>query len=414
MDELVRVFHGGMVKENGEFENMVEDIELFDSPPLLKDLVDRVVSKHSCGIDEISLRGRFDCGKARAHYVLMTLESEMHWRKYKDIVARANVICLEVVVELTRRTRLEEPVGRVDEIPFPIENMTQESTFVEDVPNPTCASDYDMTVASDHFGPDSFEAQDDMDAADDDDISLGSEDSEYDSSDEDDGGEDTGVEEREGNGVEAQVEQENDAGDGANTIDEERGGDDESRDGPMGTAVNNADQRFSYTAEELHMLKLAHVEVPAVSNAKDLSRIDRAICDSTIFESECVIDSDCPEIRKGMKFNSLPELQFFLADYAVRHHRPFYVVHSDKRVRYDVLCKQGCLWGVWARIVSGTGQWKITNVKQPHTCASSKPKQVHAQCTARYLAHRILGIVQKDSDTSVPSLMESIFALSSY
>ena len=75
MDELVRVFHGGMVKENGEFENMVEDIELFDSPPLLKDLVDRVISKHSCGIDEISLRGRFDCGKDRAHYVLMTLES---------------------------------------------------------------------------------------------------------------------------------------------------------------------------------------------------------------------------------------------------------------------------------------------------------------------------------------------------
>ena len=98
----------------------------------------------------------------------------------------------------------------------------------------------------------------------------------------------------------------------------------------------------------------------------------------------------------------------------MHHHRPFYVVHLDKRVRYDVLCKQGCLWGVWARIVSGTGQWKITNVKQPHTCASSKPKQVHAQCTARYLAHRILGIVQKDSDTSVPSLMMSIFALSSY
>ena len=158
------------------------------------------------------------------------------------------------------------------------------------------------------------------------------------SSDEDDDGEDTGVEEREGNGVEAQVEQENDAGDGANTIDEKRGGDDESRDGSMGTAVNNDDQRFSYTTEELPMLKLAHA-----SNAKDLSWIDRAICDSTIFKSECVIDSDSLEIRKGMKFNSLPELQFFLADYAVRHHRPFNVVHSDKSLRYDVLCKQGCL-----------------------------------------------------------------------
>ena len=138
---------------------------------------------------------------------------------------------------------------------------------------------------------------------------LGSEDSEYDSSDEDDDDEDNGEEEREGNCVEAQVEQENDAGDGANAIDEQRGGDEESRDGSMGTVVNNDGQRFSYTAEELHMLKLAHVEDPAVSNAKDLSRIDRAISDSTIFESECVIDSDSPEIRKGMKFNSLPELQ---------------------------------------------------------------------------------------------------------
>ena len=159
----------------------------------------------------------------------MTLESEMHWRKYKDIVARANVVCLEVVVEITRRTRSQGQVGRVDEILFRIENMTQESTFIEDVTNPTCASNYDMTVASDHLGPDSFEAQDDMDAADDDDISLGSEDSEYDSSDEDDDGEYTGVEEREGNGVEAQLEQENDADDGDNAIDD--------------------DQRFIYTAE---------------------------------------------------------------------------------------------------------------------------------------------------------------------
>ena len=199
MDELVRFFHGGMVKENGEFENMIEDVELFDSSPSFKDLVDRVVSKHSCGIDEITLRGRFDCGKARAHYVMLTLESEMHWRKYKDIVARANVVCWEVVVEITRRSRSQEPVGRVDVVPFRMENITQESTVVEDVPN---------------------------------------------------------------------------------------------------------------------------------------------------FTPFC----------KGMKFNSLPELQFFLADYAVRHHRPFNVVHSDKRVRYDVLCKHGCLSGVWARIVRGTGQ----------------------------------------------------------
>ena len=105
MDELVRVFYGGMVKENGEFENMIADVELFDSSPSFKDLVDRVVSKHSCRTDEISLKGKFDCGKARAHYVLLTLKLDMHWRKYKDIVARANVVCCEVVVEITRTTR---------------------------------------------------------------------------------------------------------------------------------------------------------------------------------------------------------------------------------------------------------------------------------------------------------------------
>ena len=322
---------------------MVEDIELFDSPPLLKDLVDRVVSKHSCGIDEISLRGRFDCGKARAHYVLMTLESEMHWRKYKDIVARANVVCLEVVVEITRRTRLEEPVGIVDEVPFRIENITQESTLVEDVPNLTCASefvaDYDMAVACDHFDSGTFEEEDERGAGEDDDVSLGSEDNEYNSSDDEDDDEATGEEEPEGNARAPQAEQENDDGDGSSPSHEEISGDEECRDGAMGRAVNNAEARFSYTAEELRMMKLAHVEVPSVSNAKDLSRIHRAICDSYIFESESVIDSDSPAIRKGMKFNSFPELQFFLVDYLVRHHRPFNVVHSDKRVQYNVLCK---------------------------------------------------------------------------
>ena len=109
-----------MVKENGEFENMIEDVELFDSSPSFNDLVDRVVSKHCCGIDEITVRGIFDCGKARAHYVMLTLESEMHWRKYKKIINHANVVCWKVVVEITRRIRSQEPVGRVDESTFHI------------------------------------------------------------------------------------------------------------------------------------------------------------------------------------------------------------------------------------------------------------------------------------------------------
>ena len=62
MDRLVRLFHGGSVKENGEFENIMEDVELIDSPPSFKELVDHVVSKRGCGLGEICMQGRCDCG----------------------------------------------------------------------------------------------------------------------------------------------------------------------------------------------------------------------------------------------------------------------------------------------------------------------------------------------------------------
>ena len=141
---------------------------------------------------------------------MLTLESEMHWRKYKDIVAHANVTCWEVVVEITRRSRSQEPVGRVDEVPFHIENITQETTVVEDVPNLTCASefvaDYDMAIALDHFDNGTFEEDDDRGAGDDDAVSLGSEENEYDSSDDDDDDEGTEEEEPEGNARVPQAE----------------------------------------------------------------------------------------------------------------------------------------------------------------------------------------------------------------
>lgn len=58
MDRLVRFFHGGSVKENGEFDNMMEDVELFDNPLSFKDLVDRVVSKHCCEPCEFFFEGQ--------------------------------------------------------------------------------------------------------------------------------------------------------------------------------------------------------------------------------------------------------------------------------------------------------------------------------------------------------------------
>jgi len=103
------------------------------------------------------------------------------------------------------------------------------------------------------------------------------------------------------------------------------------------------DECFDYTPNELQLLKEYHVELPSVSNAKDISMVHKAICESTMVNLEGIPYSENPVIKKGMKFNSLEELKFFLADYVVRLHRLFSVVHSDKHLSYDVMCKQGCM-----------------------------------------------------------------------
>uniref|UniRef100_K3XRI6 Zinc finger PMZ-type domain-containing protein n=1 Tax=Setaria italica TaxID=4555 RepID=K3XRI6_SETIT len=288
---------------------MNESIEFFEGPPSFSDLVDRVMRKYGCRVDEISLRGRFDCGKARAHYVLMKLASDANWKHYKDVVHEANVACLEVIVEIVRMPGPN--VVMREEVAVMNHNGTQESEMLHHVLGET-ERDFNLAIANDDFPNNVFERDEaniDVDY-----VSMGSEDCEL----EEDG---------------------------------------------------------------------------------DISMVHKGICESSMVNAEGT-SGESPVIKKGMKFNSLEELKFFLADYAVRLHRPFSVVHSDKNLRYNVMCKQGCHWRVWSRLISSTGQWRISNVVQPHT--------------SKYLGRRILGIIRKDSETSVPSLVESIFAFSGY
>uniref|UniRef100_K3YCS2 SWIM-type domain-containing protein n=1 Tax=Setaria italica TaxID=4555 RepID=K3YCS2_SETIT len=308
---------------------MNESIEFFDGPPSFSDLVDRVMTKYGCRVDEIGLRGRFDCGKGRAHYVLMKLASDANWKHYKDVVHEANVACLEVIVEIVRMPGPN--VVMREEVAVVNHNGTQESEMLHHVLGET-ERDFDLAIANDDFPNNIFER--DEANIDVDNVSMGSEDCE--------------------------------------------------------------------------------LEEDGVVGVEDISMVHKAICESSMVNAEGTSIGESPVIKKGMKFNSLEELKFFLADYAVRLHRPFSVVHSDKNLRYNVMCKQGCHWRVWSRLISSTGQLKISNVVQPHTCRSSQPKREHVQCTAKYLGRRILGIIRKDSETSVPSLVESIFIFSGY
>jgi len=77
IDRLVRLFHGGKVKGNGESESMNEQLQFFSTPPSFDALLTQCWRKFGW---PISLKGRFGCGKERAHYVLMALSCEEEWK----------------------------------------------------------------------------------------------------------------------------------------------------------------------------------------------------------------------------------------------------------------------------------------------------------------------------------------------
>ena len=96
MNRLVQLFHGGKVKGNGEFQSMHEQVQFFSTAPTFDALVSHCRDKYGW---PLSFRGRFDCGKERAHYVLMCLSCEDEWKNYVEVVKSSSVMCLEVVVE---------------------------------------------------------------------------------------------------------------------------------------------------------------------------------------------------------------------------------------------------------------------------------------------------------------------------
>ncbi|RCV17523.1 hypothetical protein SETIT_3G226300v2 [Setaria italica] len=147
MDRLVRFFDGGIVKQNRELENMNESVEFFEGPSSFTDLVDRAMSKYGCRVDEMILRGRFDCGKARAHYVVVEIVR----------MPGPNVVLRDEVAVVNR-------------------NGTQELEILQHVLGET-KSAFDLAIANDDFPNDTFER--DEANIDDGDVSMGSEDSEF-------------------------------------------------------------------------------------------------------------------------------------------------------------------------------------------------------------------------------------------
>jgi hypothetical protein len=171
-----------------------------------------------------------------------------------------------------------------------------------------------------------------------------------------------------------------------------------------------------YIDEELRALKLKHINFQDYPNHRNISHIGSTVCDSAVVDDEGNPMIQEEVIKKGQLFESLNVIKFFFQDYVVRHHQPFYVVKSNKDVRYIIRCQiSSCSWSVWLRRTENEiHQWRVSRVKQTHTSGTSKVRHIHSQCTTKYLGHRIMSIVWADSDITVDALIEVIQYLTTY
>ncbi|CAN6306017.1 unnamed protein product [Urochloa humidicola] len=117
----------------------------------------------------------------------MDLSSESKWKQYKEVVAGANVVYCEVVVQLRLRARRSVENADGDESGHVrAENLSREcnpSEVLAEAPTvnnhnqqPDDSSPFDSFRLVDNFDPEVFEQEEKVD---DDDISLGSEEEEY-------------------------------------------------------------------------------------------------------------------------------------------------------------------------------------------------------------------------------------------
>jgi hypothetical protein len=133
MDCYVRVYFRGIVrKEDGEFEDMEEELEWFDEPPSFNDLCVRLNAKFG---GDFTIKGRFDSGNTQTKYVLMPLRDPAHWSRYTRALAGSNSPIAEVVVKNGYRLKDDhhDHVGGDEEaVPFTFSQLYMDGQLTQE------------------------------------------------------------------------------------------------------------------------------------------------------------------------------------------------------------------------------------------------------------------------------------------
>jgi hypothetical protein len=83
---------------------------------------------------------------------------------------------------------------------------------------------------------------------------------------------------------------------------------------------------------------------------RNLSQAHRAVADGFQFDDNVhLINHDNVIIQKSIIFKTMEAMKIWLVEYAVFHHHPFMVKHSDENKRYVLTCHRGCHWSICTR-----------------------------------------------------------------
>jgi hypothetical protein len=153
---------------------------------------------------------------------------------------------------------------------------------------------------------------------------------------------------------------------------------------------------------------------PKMPNCRDLSQAYRSVANGLWFDDSVpLINHDNAIIRKGIIFKTMEVMMIWLVEYALFHHHPFMVKHSDENKRYVLTCHRDCPWTVCARKGKDCS-WRITSVVQPHTCLMNVDNMNHTQLSSRFISQRLVNIIKNCPLLIVITLIEVVMVAWEY
>jgi hypothetical protein len=141
---------------------------------------------------------------------------------------------------------------------------------------------------------------------------------------------------------------------------------------------------------------------------RDLSQAHRVVVNDLWFDDSVPLSNhDNFIIQKGIIFKIMEVMKIWLAEYAVFHHHPFMVKHSNENKRYVLTCRRGCPWTIHSRKEKDCSL-RITSVVQPHNCLMNVDDMNHTQLSSRFISQRLVNIIKNYPLLIVATLIEVV------